>query len=504
MHIYSLNKFKTLVKNKNVTQVSLLWLSQIGASISAFFTQLLLVRILTTAEYGAYATAFTFTGIIASLSGFGVGTYWLRIFGKEGWVGFRWIKNTLLLATYSIILSFIIVVSITLLINISVATKILLLFFSSIVISQGLATLAFAIYQLEGKYNKLSLFQFLTHGLRLFVVVILYFLGESLIMVGIGYVVASLLLAIFYIPTIFRMYKGKIELKGHKQPVNFNNSIINQPDLKDTFKNTLPFCLAGVFYLIYYQSNIFLLNMLVGEKASGIYNIAFTVLTVVFLFPSAIYQGFLLPKIHRWAEHDKSKITTIYNLGGKSITLFGVLLMIMLSGTALWIIPLLFGRDFLLSGYLLIILSISIPIRLLGNNLGSILVTENNMMKKVYYQGIGAIFNICANLIFIHFYGIYGAALSTVLTELVVTTLFLWGVNKHIKIIDNFNVENKLKYLFLCLTSMVVTIMYFIFIYFNSISILKNALFLIVSSLLFYKMIKIFIREKGIPNITGN
>ncbi|MFP3728358.1 oligosaccharide flippase family protein, partial [Priestia filamentosa] len=436
MHIYSLNKIKILVKNKNVTQLSLLWLSQIGASISAFFTQLLLVRILTTAEYGAYATAFTFTGIIASLSGLGAGTYWLRIFGKEGWLGFRWIKNTLLLAISSIALSFIIVIATALLINTSVATKVLLLFFSSIVISQGLATMAFAVYQLEGKYNKLSLFQFLTHGLRFFIVIILYFLGQSLIMVGISYTVASLLLAIFYIPTIFRMYKGKVDLKGHKQPFNFNNGIINQPGLKDTFKNTLPFCLAGVFYLIYYQSNIFLLNMLVGEKASGIFNIAFTGLTVIFLFPSAIYQGFLLPKIHRWAEHDKSKITTIYNLGGKSITLFGVLLMIMLAGTALWIIPLLFGKDFLLSGYILIILSISIPIRLLGSNLESILVTENNMIKKVSYQGIGAIFNICANLIFIHFYGIYGAALSTILTELVVTTLFLRGVNKHVKVIN--------------------------------------------------------------------
>jgi len=503
MHIYSLNKFKTLVKNKNVTQVSLLWLSQLGASICAFFTQLLLVRILTTQEYGAYATAFTFTGIVASLSGFGVGTYWLRIFGKEGWLGLRWIKNTLILAVGSIVLSIIIVIVTTQLINISVTTKILLLFFSSIVISQGLATMAFAIYQLEGKYNKLSLFQFLTHGLRLLVVVILYFLGESLIMVGIGYVVASLLLAIFYIPSIYRIYKGRIDLKGHKRPVN-SSSIIPQPSLRSTFKHTLPFCLAGVFYLIYYQSNIFLLNMLVGEKASGIYNIAFTVLTVIFLFPSAIYQGFLLPKIHRWAEHDKTKITTIYNLGGKSITLFGVLLMIMLSGTALWIIPILFGKGFLLSGYILVILSVSIPIRLLGNNLGSILVTENNMMKKVYYQGIGAIFNICANLIFIHFYGLYGAALSTVLTELVVTALFLWGVNKHVKIINNFNVENKLKYLFLCLASMLVIIMYFLSIHFTSISILKNGLFLIVSSLLLYKMIKIFIKEKGISNITGN
>lgn len=503
MYIYPLNKFKTLVKNKNVTQVSLLWLSQLSASISAFFTQLLLVRILTTQEYGAYATAFTFVGIIASLSGFGVGTYWLRIFGKEGWMGFRWIKKTLILASGSIVLSFIIVIATTLLINISVTTKILLLFFSSIVISQGLATMAFAIYQLEGNYNKLALFQFLTHGLRLFVVVILYFLEESLIMVGVGYVIASLFLAIFYIPPIFRIYKGEINLKGHKRPVNLKN-ITYEPSLRSTFKYTLPFCLAGVFYLIYYQSNIFLLNMLVGEKASGIYNIAFTVLTVIFLFPSAIYQGFLLPKIHRWAEHDKTKITTIYNLGGKSIILFGVLLMIMLSGTALWIIPILFGREFLLSGYILIILSISIPIRLLGNNLGSILVTENNMMKKVYYQGIGAIFNVLANLILIRFYGLYGAALSTVLTELIVTILFLWGVNKHVKIIKKFNVENKLKYLFLCLASMLIIVMYFLSIYFTSITVLKQAIFLIVSWLLLYKMVKIFIKEKGISNIIGN
>jgi O-antigen/teichoic acid export membrane protein len=494
MKVSTLYKFRKLTNSKNLREVSILWFSQIMASISAFFTQFLLVRILSVAEYGAYSTAFSFTGIIASLAGFGVGSYWLRIFGKEGWEGFRWVKKTLFLAFLSIVLSMSLLLLFTLIINFSENTKILLLFFSTIIISQGLATIAYSVYQLEGKYKLLALFQFLTHGLRFFVVLIIYFFKKSLVLIGIGYVLASIILIIFYIPTIYRMYKKQIDLKGHGI-AQIDHNKIKEPTLRSVIKNTWPFFFAGVFYLIYYQSNIFLINTLTGEEASGIYNVALTVLTVIYLFPSALYQGFLLPKIHRWAEHDNSKIITIYNLGGKSIILLGLFLMAVLSSSSIWIIPILFGDQFLKAGYILVILSIAIPIRLLGNNFASILVTENNMIKKVYYQGIGALFNICCNLFFINLFGIYGAAITTVLTEIVITILFAYGVNKYNPIVKNYHIKNKIKYAFLYLLSIVAVVSYFFFIYYTRVSLLESLLLLLILFLLFFRMMKVFLKE---------
>lgn len=499
MRLNSFIKINRLFRFRSLKDISGLWLSQIMAALSAFLTQFMLVRMLTVEEYGSFSTAITFTGIIASLAGFGVGSYWLRIFGKEGWTGFRWINNTLKLALFSIVFSLVILLCITLAVDMSVSTKILMLFFSTIIVSQGLATLAYSIYQLEGNYKHLALFQFLTHGLRLIVVLLAWIFGKSLLMVGLGYLVASLIQSIVYAHTTYRMYKKEIHLKDHDWKEASESRDL--PTFLMTFKNSWPYSLSGVFYLIYFQSNVFLLSRFIGEEASGIYNVALTVLTVIYLFPSTIYQGYLLPKIHRWAEHDKQKITTIYHSGGKMILILGVLLMIGLSSTALWIIPLLFGDEFIVSGYVLIILSASIPIRLLGNNLASILVTENNMVKKVLYQGIGAAVNVLLNLGMIPVYGVYGAAVSTVFTEFFVTLLFIYGAKKHIAVIKTTYIENKYRYLVFSLICMVLPLAYLVNIYFTSASVAKTLLLTFSSTVLFLMLVKTFANEKGISAI---
>src|SRR3546814_4412984 len=42
-----------------------------------------------------------------------------------------------------------------------------------------------------------------------------------------------------------------------------------------------------------------------SDEAAGVYNVAFVIMSAVYLIPSVIYQKFLLPKIHIWANHDQ-------------------------------------------------------------------------------------------------------------------------------------------------------------------------------------------------------
>ncbi|KAB2445573.1 oligosaccharide flippase family protein [Bacillus luti] len=448
-------------KNKGIIELLLLWFSQMFASVLAFLTQLILVRILDVKEYGAIATALNLVGIIAAFSGFGVGIYWLRIFGKEGYKAVRWLKTTLIISGGSIIISIVFLLIFTLIIDVALITKETLIIFSSIVVSQGLATLAYAVYQLEGAYNKVSLYQFLNYALRFLVVIFAWIFGfTSIGFISYGYMITALILVACFIPVVNRFYKGNIILVGHKQEnIKKDHEPNKSVSYGETLKNLWPFGLAGIFYVIYHQSSVFLLTTLLDEESAAIYNVAFTFLTFIYLFPSALYQGFLLPKIHRWSEKDPSKVIDVYDFGGKFILLFGLFVMVITNVSAIWFIPLFFGEAYAGASYILMILSFSIPLRLVGNNLASILVTEDNMVKKIYYQGIGSVFNVVINIIFIKSYGVYGAAITSILTEMLIMILFFFGVKKYNLIIKKSNIKNKKYYILITLITIILGVL---------------------------------------------
>src|SRR5690606_13992410 len=102
---------------------------------------------------------------------------------------------------------------------------------------------------------------------------------------------------------------------------------VQQPQVKNILQNAWPFGLASVFHLIYFQSDIVLVKYITGDEAAGYYNVAFTVMMAVLLFPGIIYQKFLLPKIHRWANHDRSLFYKVYRQGNVAMLVLGLLAM---------------------------------------------------------------------------------------------------------------------------------------------------------------------------------
>ena len=112
--------------------------------------------------------------------------------------------------------------------------------------------------------------------------------------------------------------------------------------------------------------------------------------------------------------------------------LCGLFFMFCVLISAFTIVPWFFGSRYADSGRILLILSISVPIRFLSTNVGSTLVTGEHMRRKNLYQGMGALFNILLNLLFIPTLGFYGAALSAVLTEFMLLFMYSVGVRNHV------------------------------------------------------------------------
>lgn len=420
--------------NRAVREVAFLLGSQLAAAGAAFVTQLLLARGLPVQQYGALATALASVNLLAPLAGFGVGQYWLRVFGKEGWAGQRWVWPTVKLVVISSALIMAVALAWAWSGVFSKITSLLMSILVAIVLEQAARNAGGAIFQLEGRYLALAVYNFLPHGLRLLVAALAFWVGWSVASVATGYALASLLIVVLYSRVLGRMISGRLALQGHgaREEGIQTTDPKPRPSLIASLQGAWPFALSGLFYLIYFQSDIALLGILAGEMAAGIYNVAFSVMSVVYLFPSVVYQQYLMPHLHRWAEHDQDRLLQVYRFGGSVMLIMSLAFMGLLAGLAPWIVPRLFGEAYHEAGELLAYLSLCIPLRFLATNVGSVLVTGENMRRKVCYQGATAIFNVALNLALIPVWGVFGAAMATIFTEFSVLLIYTLGVMHHV------------------------------------------------------------------------
>lgn len=416
-----------------IKAISLLWLGSILGAGCAFLTQVLIARELGPGAFGAFAAALATVSLVTPLASFGVGGFWLKVFGEEGWQAVRWLRGSLRFATYTTVLALALILIWAQFGPHDDVTRYLLVLLATYVLGQVGVELVSAKLQLEGRYAVLALWQFLPHLLRLLLVaVFMVAVLEVMTPNRVAYIYALISISVFLAAAlvIWRMFQGRLALQGHGPRDVSASGVGRSFNMREVAKQTWPFGLAGVFHLVYFQSDVILLKYLDGDEAAGIYNVAFLIMTAVYMLPSVIFQKFLLPKIHRWASHDRTQFYQVYRSGNKIMLFVGVLAMLSIWLLAPWGVVLLFDHSYLGAVLPLTILALGAPIRFVATSVGSVLVTLEHMRAKVLYMGITAVINIGLNLWLIPLYGVAGAAVATVASEVVLLLLYFKGTKR--------------------------------------------------------------------------
>ena len=403
---------------------------------ATFFTQMILARNLGPADYGAFAAVLAAVNLVAPLAGFGIAGFWLKVFGKEGWGGLRWVRPSLTFSLVSTLGATMLILGWAFLGPHNDASTQMFVTLSFCVAGQAVLEINSARLQLEEQYARLAVWQFTPHALRLASVGVfaLYF-GSALSATAVATaytLVAVVLVALGAVP-LTRMVRGDFALKGHgERPRGNVASDSAECGIAKVFREAWPFGLAGAFYFIYFQSDIVLLKYLAGDEEAGLYNVAFLIMAALYLFPSVIYQKYLLPKIHRWANHDLPMLRQVYRKGNRIMAVAGLLAMLFVMMLGPYAIPLLFGVAFVESAVPMKILSIAIPLRFVATSVGAMLVTRDNMKRKVGYMGTVAVINVMLNLILIPNYGVIGAAAATVTSEAMLLLIYSVAVKRFV------------------------------------------------------------------------
>jgi O-antigen/teichoic acid export membrane protein len=394
----------------------------IGAA-AAFAAQVIAARLLGSMHYGALSAALAAVGIVSPVVGFGVGPYWLRAFGLEGHAAQRWLPGSLRLVLATSVAGVGAVAAWAVASGVSPLTRSLTLALLPVAAVQGVYELAQARLQLEERYVALAWW--------LSVATVVLGIGGSAVGLAAGYSAAAIGVTLVGIASVIGMSRGRWTLAGH-DAAPFSTPVAVQPGALGVARECWPFALGGLFYLIYYQSDIVLVAWMVNDKAAGIYQVAVVVVAGVYLLPAVVYQRYLLPKLHRWAEHNRGRFLSVYRYGCGMMSALGLVMGLVVALAGPTAVRLLFGQEYAGAGTALRILSLGVAAHHVATAVGGVLVTGPHMRKKVRYQGATALLNVGLNLLAVPYIGLLGAAASTAICEVCLAVMYLIAVRRHV------------------------------------------------------------------------
>lgn len=206
-------------------------------------------------------------------------------------------------------------------------------------------------------------------------------------------------------------------------------------------KESLPLGISSIIIFIYFKIDTILLSVLKTNADVGIYNAAYKVIENLTFFPAMI-TGLVFPMISRNIFSDKKEFHHIANETAKVFTILTIPLIIGTLFLSNGIINLIGGSSFYQSAETLKILVFALAFIFFGGFFNSILVAGNLQKKLMYALAACAVFNVTANLIFIPTYSYNGAAVVSVLTELLVVIFSFYLTVKYtsyVPVIKNFS-----------------------------------------------------------------
>lgn len=218
------------------------------------------------------------------------------------------------------------------------------------------------------------------------------------------------------------------------------------PYWKEIIKTAIPIAVSLVLTLIYFKFDSIFLSLKFINRHSidpivdvGIYNVAYKILEGLIFFP-AMFVGLIMPLLSKFAFSSLEEFKKIFQKTLDVLIIFIIPLVIGLIILSSPIVLLIGGGQFKASAPVLQILSIAIGLIFLGNLFGHSIIALNKQKIGAWIYLGGMVFNVATNLIFIPKYSYFGAAATTVATELLVTILMIYLIYKTIHYFPRFNI----------------------------------------------------------------
>ena len=180
------------------------------------------------------------------------------------------------------------------------------------------------------------------------------------------------------------------------------------------FRDIFPLGAAVLISALYFRIDVYFIQQWHGFQPVGGYNAAFRLVEALRLLPAAV-MAVTFPMLVQ-----SSDIQLVRTIGGRLATA-GLLLAIVCAAGATVIVPLIYGESYAYTAPAFAVLSLALPLFFLNYALTHQVIGWDGHRAYLAIVTLALAGNIAANVLLVPTRGIVGAAIATVLTELIVT-----------------------------------------------------------------------------------
>lgn len=406
-----MSKIQTIFKN-----MSWLLISQIIASVCGFVWTILLARYLGVNNYGILGFAVSITGILGIIDDMGISTHIVRHIATDYESAPKYLGNAIplkmIFAGIKLILTFIILI----LLRVNEFTILITFLFSFEMIFKSFVNTVYGTFQAfeNGKYQGIGITIMNTTTL-IFILISIY-ADLKLEGIAISYILANLLnfTYVYYV-----LHKHVVKPK-----YEFDWEFCKKITLV-----SLPFAVTGILYTIYYSIDIVMLTNMVGDYATGLYNATYKLISVLTLFYS-VYTAVIFPVMSKLFKNDKRLLLVSFE---KSIKYLMMVIIPLAVATVFYstdVIHLIYGHEYDAASTVLSILIWTVCLLFISGACNTLLNASHKEITVTKIYAIAAVFNIILNFFMIPYLSYDGAAITTVLSDVLIVCLQAYVIYK--------------------------------------------------------------------------
>lgn len=180
------------------------------------------------------------------------------------------------------------------------------------------------------------------------------------------------------------------------------------------FRDIFPLGAAVLISALYFRIDVYFIQQWHGFQPVGGYNAAFRLVDALRLLPAAVMAVTFPLLVHT------SDMQLVRKIGG-GLAAVGLALAVVCGLGASMIVPLIYGESYAYTAPAFAVLSLALPLFFLNYALTHQVIGWDGQRAYLAIVTLALAGNIAANLLFVPTRGIVGAAIATVLTEVIVT-----------------------------------------------------------------------------------
>jgi len=367
-------------------------------------------------DYGTLSFALAFTGIFSVFMDLGLNTYTIREVARKKSLAEDYIANISLIKILLGLITFVLIIIIAYILGYNQQTIQIVAFIALYTIFSAFSQLFYAVFQANEKMEYPSLGNIISSILLLIGVFSAIYYGFNIYQFSQIYTITGAIVLFYAI----LMYSVRFSFPKIKFDWNLWKSLI---------KEAWPFAITGISINLYLYIDTIILSLIQGQEAVGFYNAAYR-LIMVLLFIPVIFNNALFPLMSKFFISSKEALNLTFDKLFKIMILIGFPIGIETVLIANKVINLIYGSQYQGAVIALQILIWSTFLIFARSPFERLLESSNKQLSVTKIFVLGGSFNAISNIILIPLFSYVGAALITVLTDVLVLGLLIFSVKK--------------------------------------------------------------------------